>query len=492
MTSPLIKIENLYFRYNNSEEYALSEINFQINEGEFICITGSSGGGKSTLALALCGFIPHIIEGELMGQVYLQNLLTSDLTLADISQFVGLVQQDPENQLVTSTTLEEIAFGPENLCLAKEEISKRIFKSLSILNLKSLASRSTNAMSGGEKQRVAIASILAMHPKVLVFDEPTSFLDRGNIKEFLGVIGELNQKERITIIIIDHQPIHFKKYITRLLTLEKGKIIDDNDHQAIDYKRFITPSMELKRIQELKPKLPVEQFLKVQNLNVSLNNRLVLKNISLTIKSGLVYGLIGPNGAGKTTLLETILNLIPVEGNIVYCDQIVSDIPTHLLAFDFGLVFQNPNHQIFNNTVEKEILFAPKNFKLNIEKAKNRALVIFSEINFDQYINRSPFALSYGEKRRLNIASIDIYEPELLLLDEPFIGQDIGNISYLLNLIRRRKIEGKTTIIVSHRNELLDLSDYFFFLDKGKLLFQGESKAISNFLQEYDKEDNNE
>jgi energy-coupling factor transport system ATP-binding protein len=488
----LIKIDNLSFKYNNSEDYALSGISLTINEGEFICITGPSGGGKSTFALALCGFIPHIIEGKFTGQVYLQNLSTGDLTLADISQFIGLVQQDPENQLVTSTPFEEIAFGPENLCLTTEEIYKRINKSLSILDLKSLAFRSIDAMSGGEKQRVAIAAILAMHPKVLVFDEPTSFLDRKNSRKFLNVIGELNQKDNITIIIIDHQPIQFKKYITRLIALEHGKLVIDSDHKEINYEKYSIPKTELKCIQKIKPKLPLDTFLTIQNLNINRNNRLVIDKVSLTLKLGLVYGIKGPNGAGKTTLLEAILNLIPGGQNIVYRDQIVSDIPTHILASNFGLVFQNPNNQIFENTIEKEILFAPKNFNLNLKKANERALDLFSETKLEQYIGRPPFSLSYGEKRRLNISSVDIYEPMLLLLDEPFIGQDSGSISYLLNMIERRKIEGKTTLIISHRNELLDLADYFFFLDQGKLLFQGDSKEITKFLRDYEKEDSYE
>jgi energy-coupling factor transport system ATP-binding protein len=483
----LIKLTDLSFRYNKSEDFALSDINLEIKKGEFICITGSSGGGKTTLALTLCGFIPHIIEGKFQGQVNLKGYSTTKLTIAEISQLVGLVQQDPENQLVTSSPFEEVAFGPENLCLPREEIFERITKSLAVFNLESLAFRSINALSGGEKQQVAIASILAMCPEVLVLDEPTAFLDHQNTKELLKALNELNQNDNITIIIIDHQPVKFKDFIDRMIVIENGRIYADYDSTALNFDPFMIPQQDLQHIQQIEAKTPSECIFTVQDLSIYLNNRRVLNDISLNIESGLIYGLIGPNGAGKTTFLESLLNLIPSGGSIIYNNQDISQISTHQLAYDFGLVFQNPNHQIFENTVLDEILFAPRNFKQDLVIASKRAESLISEANLNQYEKHPPFSLSYGEKRRLNICSIDIYEPPLLLLDEPFIGQDSQNISYLLKLLKRRKLSGKTTIIVSHRKELFDIVDYFFVLDKGKLLIQGNPESIINFYKKNDR-----
>lgn len=487
MDSPLIKLTNLFFKYNNSEDFALSDINLEIRKGEFICVTGSSGGGKTTLALALCGFIPHIIEGNFEGNVSFQGYDTDKLTIAEISQLIGLVQQDPENQLVTSTPIEEIAFGPENLCLSKEEIFERVTRSVSFFDLDSLAFRLINEMSGGEKQKVAIASILAMRPKVLVLDEPTAFLDKKSTNELLEVLKDLNQNEGITIIIIDHQPSEFKKYINRMIIVEKSRIKADLDNKSIDYDSFIIPRDNLIDIQSIKAKTSLKSLIRIRDLNIVLNNRKILKNITLNIKPGLIYGLIGLNGSGKTTLLQSILNLIPIQKNIFYNDQTISEIPTYKLANDFGLVFQNPNHQIFEKTLMKEILFAPRNFKQNLNDASMKAEILLSEVKLEQYSNRTPFNLSYGEKRRLNICSIEIYEPKLLLLDEPFIGQDSKNVTFLLNLLKKRKMDGKTTIIVSHRPELYDIVDLFLVLDNGKLLFEGNPTEVISFFQQEDR-----
>ncbi len=479
----MIKLTDISFQYNKSDDLALSNINLEIKKGEFICITGSSGGGKTTLALTLSGFIPHIIEGKFKGQVILEGYSTTELTLAEISQLIGLVQQDPENQLVTSTPFEEVAFGPENICLPKEEIYKRITKSLSVFNLENLAFREINELSGGEKQQVAIASILAMSPDILVLDEPTAFLDNQNTKELLKVLYSLNKNDEITIIVIDHRPYQFKEYLDRLIIIEKGQIIADQKSTVLDYVPFMIPLQDLHMVQQIEAKAPSECIISIQDLSIRLNNHQILKEISLNLKSGLIYGLIGPNGAGKTTLLQALLNLIPAGGSILYSGQDVSKISTHELAYNFGLVFQNPNHQIFEDTVMNEILFAPRNFKKDLDLVYKRAESLISEAKLDQYPNRPPFSLSFGEKRRLNICSIDIYEPQLLLLDEPFIGQDSQKSNYLLTLLMRRKLSGKTTIIVSHRKELFDIVDYFFVLEKGKILIEGNPKTITDFFQ---------
>ncbi|MFW9904833.1 MAG: ABC transporter ATP-binding protein [Candidatus Thorarchaeota archaeon] len=484
LNSPIIHIQNLSFCYPGSKISVLDNINLKFNRGEIVCISGSSGGGKTTLALTLAGHIPHTIAGELKGEVYLQDIPSSELSISEISQFVGLVQQDPENQLVTPSVYEEVAFGPENLALNKKEISNRLQHVLDAMDLSSIALRSTSELSGGEKQRVAVASILAMYPQVLILDEPTSFLDVPSIHRLILALRELNRIQNLTIILIEHKPYLFIDIVTRLIILEQGRITKDLRGYEVNYKDLMIPKDVLLDIQQIKTKESTRCLLKVQNLQVKVKNREILEKISLQLKKGLIYAVVGPNGAGKTTLLQSFLNLIPSNGNMLYLGKNTSEIPTYKLAKDFGLIFQNPNHQIFERTVLDEVMFAPRNFQQPLSTVKPKVQQLLKDANLDFYAEKTPFSLSYGEKRRLNICSILIYKPDLLLLDEPFIGQDRENVEYLLHLLKERKLKGGTTVIVSHRRELCDLVDYFYVLQKGKLVNQGTPDEMHPFLNE--------
>ena len=484
LNSPIIHVQNLSFCYPGSKIFVLDNINLKFDRGEIICVSGSSGGGKTTLALTLAGHIPHTVAGELKGQVYLQKIPSSELSISEISQFVGLVQQDPENQLVTPTVYEEVAFGPENLSLSKEEILTRVQFGLDAMDLSSIALRSTNELSGGEKQRVAVASILAMYPQVLILDEPTSFLDVPSIHHLIFALKELNSKKNLTIILIEHKPYLFIDIVTRLIILERGRITHDLRGSEINYKDLMIPRHFLQDIQRIKIGESTQYILDIHKLQVKFKNREILEKLSLQLKKGLIYGIVGPNGAGKTTLLQSLLNLIPSDGNILYLDKNTSEIPTYKLAKDFGLIFQNPNHQIFEKTVFDELIFAPRNFQQPLSTVEPEAQQLLKDAHLDLYMEKTPFSLSYGEKRRLNICSILIYKPDLLLLDEPFIGQDRKNVEYLLHLLRERKLKGGTTVVVSHRRELCDLVDYFYVLQKGKLVNQGTPDEMIPFLDE--------
>ena len=486
MTSPIIKVENLSFQYSQSEKYALKDINISFTKGDFVCITGSSGSGKSTLSLALCGFIPHIIAGEYSGRIFLQEIETSKISLVEISQFIGLVQQDPENQLVTPTVIEEIAFGPENLVLPTEEILNRINSSAKMSGITSLLERGINELSGGEKQRVAIASILSMQPTVLVLDEPTAYLDKSSIKRLLMALKNLNKEKELTIIIIEHQPQLLKDYIDRLVVIEDGQIVNEFNRQKMDFSPYIVPKEILNSIQICKKEEITKEVLISKEIDVQIKDNDILNNISTNFSQGLIYGIIGPNGAGKSTFLMALINLISKSrGSISYLGKDITRSDTYLLAREIGLVFQNPHHQLFEKTVLDEITFASKNFNLEAEEYFPKAKEILNLFSLDQYQDRAPFSLSYGEKRRLTICSMQIYEPNILLADEPFIGQDRKNVEYFLEVIKQRKLKGLTTIIVSHRDYFLfDLVDCILAFKNGKLIGQGAPHDMIEFLQE--------
>ncbi len=474
----IVELKDINFQYSDAQPKIITNVSLEIKKNEFIVISGKSGSGKSTLALILSGFIPHLIGGLFQGEIRYQGINTHSLTLGEISQLVGLVQQDPENQIVTSKVIEEIAFGPENLNLEKKEITERIDFALSATNLKELIKRGTNELSGGEKQRVALASILAMGGSVLVLDEPTSYLDMVNRSQVLKTLQKLHQQKKMTIIVIDHQPDIYKDLLTRLIVLDKGMLTGNYTKGEIDYSLFQIPQESLSDIKKLSVSNEGIKVLTTEKYNVFIKNKKILSHISSKFNAGLIYGIIGANGSGKTTFALSLLNLLKTNGNVMMFGKNSTKNPAYDLARKCGLIFQNPNHQIFDQTVEKEILFAPTNFHLVTEDNLKKINHLLTDANLHQYKEHPPFGLSFGEKRRLTVISVDVYSPSILIMDEPFIGQDRENFEFILKILRERKVKGLTSIIISHRKELLSLVDRFFVFEKGNLIGEGTSEEL--------------
>jgi energy-coupling factor transport system ATP-binding protein len=479
----ILQLKDINFQYTDSQSKIISNLNLEVLTGEFIVITGRSGSGKSTLAFILSGFIPHLIGGVYEGEVRYQGIETQTLTLGEISQLVGLVHQDPENQIVTSNVLEELAFGAENLNLSKEEIMERIQFSVSATNLGKLITRGTNELSGGEKQRVAIASLLAMGGSILILDEPTSYLDFVNRTKVLKTLQKLNSSQNMTIIVIDHQPEIYKDLLTRLVVLDKGTIVGDYKKDEIDHATYQIPLETLGKIRKLPVIKSKDYILETIEYNVFIKNRKILSKISTKIKPGLIYGIIGRNGSGKTTFGNSLLNLNVKKGAIFIMGENSTKKPPYELAKDCGLIFQNPNHQIFEQTVEKELLFAPVNLQLDSKISEKKINRLLLDSSLKKYQNSPPFGLSFGEKRRLNVISVDIYSPSILIMDEPFIGQDRNNFEFILKILQIRKENGLTSIIISHRQELYYLVDRLLVFDQGNLIGEGIPKDLLPIIQ---------
>ncbi len=416
----MIEIGNYSFRYNR--EWVLKSITATIGN-ELVVITGKSGSGKSTLALSIAGFLKN--SGEHTGEIRVCGKNIEDFDLFELAQKVGVVQQDPESQLCTMHVEDEIAFGLENLCLDKKEIENRIDWALSIVSGRNLRNRDTALLSGGEKQKIAIASVLAMKPDVLIFDEPTSNLDTETTKEIMQVIRKIKSKTSISAIVIEQKWKHIYQYADRMYEMNSGTL-----------KRIEKPAEIVYQTHKYEPGRPL---LKIRDLTFSYERK-ILDNLNLTVNEKEILGIMGPNGSGKTTLLFCIMNFLQYTGEILFKGKSIKREKTPDIAKKIGIIFQNPNHQIFENTVYKEAGFAPRNFSIqsDIDELLKKADLL-------QYKEKNPFRLSYGEKRRLNIISVLSYYPEIILLDEPFIGQDYENVQKIMDLLR-----GATCIMVVH------------------------------------------
>lgn len=534
---PILKIINLKFRYPEQLRYILNGINLKLYPQEVRIIVGPSGCGKSTLVNSICGFIPHSIEGEISGSISVNGNLNENRTIYQIAKDTSLVQQDPEAQLCTTDVYHEIAFALENFLMPEERIKDRVRWVLKKLNLTHLKHRKLHTLSGGEKQKVAIASMLVLKPKVLVFDEPTANLDPKAANDFIKLIDNLRWETKIGILIVDHNPAQYYKIADHLLILDNGAIQHIySSHQYKDFnqeyyknvfnriqlslnsgaikdkgklseniqhldnnplnKKF--NNIKLKKIKRItktsmykntkKQLIGQDNIITLTNLGFNYGTHKILKKISLSINRGEFIGIMGDNGSGKTTLIQNILNLLPpTDGGILYKfnRSKTNKTSTSELAKDIGYVFQNPNHMLFGNTVWDEVMLGPRNFGQDPSLASEKAVDLLKLGELTLYRSTHPILLSHGEKRRLNIASILCYDPEIIMLDEPFIGQDPENISkildYLIQMVSRRK----TVIMVTHRSDIVArYCSRLLFLKDGELIFDDLPENVFKHLKE--------
>lgn len=488
MPEPIVEIHDLSFTYSGSTSPALDKINLQVYPGQFLTITGPSGCGKSTLVLCLAGFIPHAYGGSMQGAVYIQGRDTRDYPAGGLSGIVGLVQQDPEAQLCTLTVNDEVAFGPENLCILPEEIRERAYFALQSVGALDLKKRKLHTLSGGEKQRVAIASVLAMKPSLLILDEPTANLDPSCTKEVLQTLEALREELEIAIIVIEHRLERLASITDRLLLMDNGKIVEESA-SVESHKRYV-PTVNILDtgrcngcanfpqrqgeaagyFEKEDEKLPL---LSVENLKVGYEGRDVLSGISFFAGPGETLAVMGDNGSGKSTLLLALLGVLkPVEGKIYMNKEDVTRMKVARRAREMGLTFQNPNHQIFENTVAKEAafpsLFLSKKTRQEIELKVDQLLEEFGLLH---YKDKNPFTLSLGEKKRLTLVSVLAYFPGILILDEPLVGQDSYRLGLLMSALQEHRACGGITLMTCHEpNVIVSCCQRILFLAEGKLV----------------------
>ncbi|MBI5932583.1 MAG: ABC transporter ATP-binding protein [Chloroflexi bacterium] len=455
MSELALIVENLSFRYRDRQGAAIHNISFAANAGEILLIAGASGCGKTTLIRAINGLIPRSYKGELTGRVLIQGENTVEMKLSTISQKVGTVLQDPERQILGTKVLNEVAFGLENLGLPRQEIFQRVDEALAHLKIQHLRGRDTFLLSGGEKQKVALAGVLAMHPSILLLDEPLASLDPASAAETLDAVRALAD-EGMTVLMVEHRVEDVLRIRPeRVLYMSEGQIRYLGDvkglSQVVNYREVKLPAEDILERAKHDPApaqikvLPgaaaspsnYEALVKFENVAFGYEaDKEVLHGINLEIRRGDVIAVLGPNGSGKTTFVKHAIGLLkPKSGRVLVNGKDTKESSVAEIANTLGYVFQSPSHMLFAPTVREELAFGPTNLKHpkdEIEKEVKEALRI---VNLSDKEQDPPLALSFGQQKRVSIAAILAMRSRILVMDEPTAGQDYQNYMNFMDSI---------------------------------------------------------
>ncbi len=467
---PLVDVQDLTFAYAGKNEPVLNKLSLEIAKGSFSIITGLSGCGKSTLGKALAGYLFQNAAGKYSGTISVNGMDMTKIPLYEASQRVAYVQQNPEDQFCTLTVVDEIAFGLENNRLPSSEIEKKIDEALTLVSGTDLKNRNLSTLSGGEKQKIAIAAMFALSPDVLILDEPTSNLDPAATEKVFKTLDDIRQKKQLTIIIIEHKLNQLTDLHPDILFMTKGKIIK-LDSVSGYWAALRAYADEIPSL----PAFPIsastdeDPLLVMKGVSIKKSGKRILKQIDLEIKKGDFIALMGPNGSGKTTLLQGIAGLAPTEtGKRAGFGINLDDQPVSQLVSYIGYIFQNPDHQLFSPTVWEEVTLTARNLGLLNDDLESRAEAWLQETALCDRRDEHPQRLSYGEKRRLNLMSILLHEPVLLLIDELLIGQDLIHAEAFMTLLKSYADSGHAVILVNHQPDLAQTyCSRLLFLEKG-------------------------
>ncbi len=533
----MIKIENLTFKYEGAKKNALDKINLQIEDGDFLGIIGESGAGKTTLCSAINALIPHHYKGDFYGSVKIDDKDSFDTTPGQLALKVGSVFQDIDSQLLSTFVEDEILFGLENFDIPKDQIESRVQFALEAVGITDLRYREIASLSGGQKQKVAIAAIIALQPKILVLDEPTGELDPASSRQIFALLDKLNKEKGITIIVIEQKIMLLCEFAKKLAVMEKGKIThfgkvrevlknaEELEEKGINIPRVVTLSRQLinnkllpenlseneeiainsseaaeliKKITAGKINTKVEiaeasdtsirnqeplqtdkeKIIQFQKVQFSYHSDANITDIDVNINKGDFLAIIGSNGAGKSTFSKLCNGLLkPTSGNVIVKGNNTKKVKTSQLAKNIGFLFQNPDRQICCNTVKEEIAFSLKNIGLAEEDIKARVEKTIEEFNFDP--EKDPFTMSRGQRQRLCLACLIALESDILILDEPTTGLDYKECIELMEKIRNLNKKGTTVIMVCHDMEVvLDYATRILIMTNGKVIADNDAKTI--------------
>lgn len=533
--SAIIEMECVSFSYGTAADgaYALKDIDLSVEEGTFVGLIGPSGAGKSTLASAITGAIPHHYRGRLFGSTLVSGLDTCEASLTDIAKVVGSVLQDIDAQMVASVVEDELLFGPENFGIDHREIEGRIASALDAVGIADLRHREIATLSGGQKQKVAIAAILAMAPRVIVMDEPTSALDPASARDVFEVLRRAKELTGMTVILIEQTVALLAEYCDRVVVIDQGRIALDgtptdvfshgetlraigvdtprtvrisnslaeaglapNDSPALtlDGAESLVAGILAPGLSESSPIVPRtlgdrpdahdtadERPIIVDVAGAAYSygtGQAGIEGINLTVRAGEILAVVGQNGAGKTTFTKLLNGLIkPSAGVVRIAGLDTLTTPVSVLASHAATLFQNPDRQLCRNTVVEEISFGLELQGAPAEAARERARHVAATFGLPE--NASPFNLSRGQRQMVALASVVALEPELIILDEPTSGLDYRECMTVMETVRQRALDGAAVVMVCHDMEVVsDFADTLAVMTEGRLIEVGPSREV--------------
>ena len=521
--SEILRVEDLWWRYEGREDWVLRGLDLSISSGEVVGIVGPSGAGKTTFCLSLIGVIPQRLQGTFRGKVTVDGLDTVRDDLTKISRKLSLVFEDPEAQYVMSTVEDEILLALENIIDSREKIADRIEWALNAVGLSTdFLLRNPLQLSGGEKQRVAIASAIATHPKILVLDEPTSDIDPVGKLEVFGSIRNLREELGATVIIVEHETEFLSGTADRIIAFSNGKVAFEGTPQrvfcdmsaiqqldifppqpsritcALGLKPSLTEEeaektlieaiakgyLKIRKIIEESPTEPMrgmKELASFDGVHFSYpNGAEALKGVDLKIFEGDFIALVGPNGSGKSTLAKILCGLLsPTAGQVKIDGKPISKFRRKDLAKLVSYVFQNPDHQLFNQTVREEVAFAPEMLDVSEGEVRERTSESISAMELNGLENEHPLFLSKGERRRLALASILSLKPKMLIIDEPTTGQDFRTNSRIMALLRNLNKSGFTVLLITHALPIVSaIVGRLLVMHMGRILKDGTPREV--------------
>jgi len=449
---PLV-IRDLGFRYNSRTTPAIEDINLHLEPGQIVLLAGSSGCGKTTLMCCVNGLIPHTYQGYMQGEIELYGKSIKGMGLAEISKHVGTLLQDPERQILGTYVINEVCFGLESQGMPREEMIQKAEKALERLHITHLKDKETHYTSGGEKQKVALAGVLAMEPNILLLDEPLASLDPASAREALLAFRELAD-EGLSILLVEHRVEDVLEINPeKVIYMDNGRVVYQGDVKGLletaDYTRIKLPAQTVMRRAKGKPfeeccfAVPAfdpqsEPLVSFQDVcfRYKEDGPEVLHGINLDIRAGEVIAILGHNGSGKTTTVKQALGLLkPTSGQVLLEGVETRKTTVANVAKTIGYVFQSPSQMLFAPTVREELAFGPENLGMDKETVSQNVDWAIETVHLEHELPTPPLALSFGQQKRVSIASVLSMKSRILMMDEPTSGQDYWNYQSFMNTI---------------------------------------------------------
>ena len=513
-----ISFNQFTFQYDAQAEATLKDISFDIAKGEKVLILGPSGSGKSTLAQCLNGIIPNIYKGQAQGQVRIDGQDIFKQSIYDKSQLVSTVLQDPDGQFIGLTVAEDLAFALENDCADQSEMKDKVALWAERLDLTSLLNHRPQDLSGGQKQRVSLAGVLIDESPILLFDEPLANLDPKSGQETIDLIDKIHKEVGATTIIIEHrlEDVLYRP-VDRILLVNDGELLFNGSpdellsstlllENGIREPLYVTVLRQLgfdirsaqnlsqldaldlsdlalpDRVLKDKKDSSSDSILKVEGLSVSYgDNPAIIEDLSFSLKKGERLAIVGKNGAGKSTLAKALCGFVPSQGKLTYKGQDISQDSIAERSERIGFVLQNPNQMISQTMIFDEVALGLRLRGIEEAEVEERVHEVLKTCGLYSFSKWPISALSFGQKKRVTIASILVLKPEIIILDEPTAGQDYKTYTDIMNFLDSLQKQGHTIVMITHDMQLmLEYSDRCLVVVEGKIIADDKPVTILN------------